>query len=170
MKCLKCDSTKMKRKRIRFSPEVKGIRVDVVVEAMVCDKCHTPLMDSSMMDELRRAAADKYRADRGLLTASEIRSYRNSLGMSQSAFARYLNVGEASIKRWETYYVQDAGQNEHIRLKCDEAYAELNFLEVYWKTHKPDKFSEEMKKAGFKNVKYYPLTGGIVYIHAGDKE
>lgn len=40
-------------------------------------------------------------------------------------------------------------------------------IKVYYK---PDKFSEEMKKAGFKNVKYYPLTGGIVYIHAGDKE
>ena len=39
-------------------------------------------------------------------------------------------------------------------------------IRVYYK---PNKFSEEMTKAGFKNVKYYPLTGGIVYIHAGDK-
>ena len=36
---------------------------------------------------------------------------------------------------------QVAGQDDHIRLKCDEAYAELNFLDVYWKTHKPDKVS-----------------------------
>jgi hypothetical protein len=45
--------------------------------------------------------------------------------MSQTAFASYLKVGEASIKRWETYYVQDVVQDDHIRLKCDEAYAEL---------------------------------------------
>jgi len=117
-------------------------------------------MDSSMMDELRKAAAEKYRADRGLLTASEIRSYRESLGMSQSAFARYLNVGEASIKRWETYYVQDAGQDEHIRLKCDEAYAELNFLDVYWKKHKPDKFSggKQFNLQFFKNVALYLVS------------
>ena len=160
MKCLKCDSTNLKRKRIRFSPEVKGINVDVVVEAMVCEECHTPVMDSSMMNDLRRAAADKYRVDQGLLMSSEIRSYRELLGMSQSAFARYLNVGEASIKRWETYYVQDAGQDEHIRLKCDEAYAELNFLDVYWKTHKPDVFSgkKQFNLQLFKNVALYLVS------------
>ena len=46
--------------------------------------------------------------------------------MSQAAFANYLKVGEASIKRWETYFVQDVVQDDHIRLKCDEAYAEVN--------------------------------------------
>ena len=160
MKCLKCDSTNLKRKRIRFSPEVKGINIDVVVEAMVCEECHTPVMDSSMMNDLRRAAADKYRADQGLLGSLEIRTYRESLGMSQSAFARYLNVGEASIKRWETYYVQDAGQDEHIRLKCDEAYSELNFLDVYWKTHKPDVFSggKQFNLQLFKNVALYLVS------------
>ena len=63
------------------------------------------------------------------------------LGMSQAAFANYLKVGEASIKRWETYFVQDAVQDDHIRLRCDEAYAELNALEVHWKSHPPDIYS-----------------------------
>jgi len=35
--------------------------------------------------------------------------------------------------------------------------------------YKPEDFAAEMKKAGFKNVTYYPLCHGIVYIHAGDK-
>ncbi len=39
-------------------------------------------------------------------------------------------------------------------------------IRVYYE---PEKFADEMKKAGFKNVKYYPLTQGIVYIHSGDK-
>jgi demethylmenaquinone methyltransferase/2-methoxy-6-polyprenyl-1,4-benzoquinol methylase len=34
----------------------------------------------------------------------------------------------------------------------------------------PDEFKEKMEKAGFKNVKYQRLTGGIVCIHTGDKE
>ena len=74
--------------------------------------------------------------------------------MSQSSFARYLNVGEASIKRWETYYVQDTGQDEHIRLKCDEAYAEINFFDVYWIQHEPDVYSGNRKfnLQLFKNV------------------
>jgi hypothetical protein len=57
--------------------------------------------------------------------------------MSQAAFANYLKVGEASVKRWETYYVQD----DHIRLKCDEAYAEHNALEVHWKSQSSDIYS-----------------------------
>ena len=145
---------------MRFNPKIKGVEVDVVVEAFVCDDCGSPLMNSAMMNELRKAAADQYRIDRGLLTSAQIRSYREAIGMSQAGFARYLNVGEASIKRWETYYVQDASQDEHIRLKCDEAYAEVNFLKVHWKTNTPDIFSGNKKFNFqiFKNVTLYLIS------------
>jgi hypothetical protein len=98
-------------------------------------------MDGGQMNTLRRSAADKYRKQHNLLTSEDIIKYRALLGMSQAAFASYLKVGEASVKRWETYYVQDVVQDDHIRLKCDEAYAELNALEVHWKSHAPDIYS-----------------------------
>lgn len=141
MKCLTCDSEKFESKNIRFNPEIKGEEVEVVVPSFVCTKCQTPLMDGDQMNVLRRSAADKYRKRHNLLTSEEIIKYRALLGMSQAAFANYLKVGEASIKRWETYYVQDVVQDDHIRLKCDEAYAELNALEVHWKSHSADIFS-----------------------------
>jgi putative zinc finger/helix-turn-helix YgiT family protein len=141
MKCLNCDCEKFEIKNIRFNPEIKGEEVEVVVPSSVCTKCQTPLMDGEQMNLLRRNAADKYRKQHNLLTSEEIIKYRATLGMSQSAFANYLKVGEASIKRWETYYVQDVVQDDHIRLKCDEAYAELNALEVHWKSHASDIFS-----------------------------
>ena len=40
-------------------------------------------------------------------------------------------------------------------------------IRVYYS---PEDFSREMVNAGFKNVRYYPLCKGIVYIHVGDKE
>jgi putative zinc finger/helix-turn-helix YgiT family protein len=141
MKCLSCDSEDFEVKNMRFNPEIKGETVDVVVSSYVCTNCQTPLMDGSQMNLLRRAAVDKYRKQHNLLTSEEIIKYRTSLGMSQAAFANYLKVGDASIKRWETYYVQDVVQDDHIRLKCDEAYAELNALEVHWKSHTADVFS-----------------------------
>ena len=67
MKCLKCNSSNFKKQRVRFNPEIKGDNVEVVVEAMVCQDCNTSVMDSSMMNELRRAAADKYRSDKELV-------------------------------------------------------------------------------------------------------
>lgn len=141
MKCLNCDSEKFEEKNLRLTPEVKGVEVEVVLPSFVCTKCKTPLMDTEQMNALRRAAADKYRETNNLLTSQEIIYFRTTLGMSQVAFANYLKVGEASVKRWESYYVQDVAQDEHMRLKCDEAYADFNALEVHWKSHTPDEYS-----------------------------
>lgn len=141
MKCLHCDGKEFKEKNCRFTPEIKGEEVDVVAPAMVCAQCNTPLMNDEQMSYLRKMAADAYRKKHGLLTSEEIQHFRSLFGMSQAAFASYLKVGEASIKRWETYFIQDTGQDEHIRLKCDEAYAEFSALSVHWKSHSPDVFS-----------------------------
>lgn len=141
MKCLHCDNEKFEEKNLRFTPEIKGEEVEVIVPSFVCIKCQAPLMDADQMNRLRRMAADQYRKQHHLLTSQEIIKFRQMLGMSQTAFANYLKVGEASIKRWETYFVQDVVQDDHIRLKCDEAYAEFNALEVHWKSHSPDFYS-----------------------------
>lgn len=141
MKCLNCDGNIFKEKNYRFTPEIKGEEVEVIAPAMVCVKCNTPLMNDEQMNNLRKATANAYRKIHGLLTSEEIVKFRSSFGMSQAAFANYLKIGEASIKRWETYFVQDTSQDEHIRLKCDEAYAEHSALNVYWKSHPPDIYS-----------------------------
>ncbi len=141
MKCLHCDNDKFQEKYLCFTPEIKGEQIEVTAAAFACTQCQEPLMNDTQMNAFRKAAADKYRKLHNLLTSDEIIAFRSVLGMSQTAFANYLKVGEASVKRWETYYVQDVGQDEHIRLKCDEAYAEFNALEVHWKSHPPDEFS-----------------------------
>ncbi len=126
---------------MRFTPEIKGEHVAVLVLTHVCTECTAPLMDTTQMNHLRRAAADQYRRMHQLLTSDEIIKFREALGMSQVAFANYLKVGEASVKRWETYFVQDVVQDENIRLKCDQAYAESNALEVHCKAHPADIYS-----------------------------
>lgn len=157
MKCLKCDKTQFIEQKVRFTPEIKGETLEVIVPCTVCKNCQTPLMNTQQMSVLRRASVDKYKENHHLLTSSQIIAYREELGMSQSAFARYLGAGEASIKRWETYYIQDASQDELIRLKCDEAAAEINFLNVHWKRDEPNIYSGNIKfnLQLFKNVALY---------------
>ncbi|MDN3509463.1 MAG: DUF4065 domain-containing protein [Candidatus Neptunochlamydia sp.] len=157
MKCLKCNKTEFIEQKVRFTPEIKGETLEVIVPCMVCKNCQTPLMNTKQMNMLRHASADKYRENHNLLTSSQIMNYREELGMSQSAFARYLGVGEASIKRWETYFIQDTSQDELIRLKCDEATAEMNFLNVHWKRDEPNIYSGNIKfnLQLFKNVALY---------------
>lgn len=157
MKCVACNGARFDRKRVRFPVEIKGETVDVLSEAFVCEKCGESQMDTEQMNDFRRNSADTYRKKHGLLTSSEIIKFREDLKMSQTQFAQYLNVGEASIKRWETYYIQDESQNDHIRLKCDAAYAELNALQVYCKSHPPDIYNGHrmLNLELFKNAALY---------------
>ena len=145
MKCLKCNCTEFRTKKIRFSPVLKGEIVEVLLPAYVCNECEEPLMDSKQMNALRKAAADKYRSNHDLLTSQEIVAFRKNFKMSQTEFARHLKVGEASIKRWETYYIQDESQDEHIRLKSDEVSAESNALNMHWKNSLKDIYSGHRK-------------------------
>jgi len=127
-KCLKCGDLIFEIKNLRFNPQIKKQNVEVVVPCNVCQSCNATLMDSEQMNTLRRVAADRYREMNGLLTSKQIVAYREKLGLSQISFARFLNVGEASIKRWETYYIQDNSQDDHIRVKCDPLYSESNYF------------------------------------------
>lgn len=58
MKCLNCDCEKFESKNIRFSPEIRGEEVEVIVPSFVCMQCQTPWMDGEQMNVLRRSAAD----------------------------------------------------------------------------------------------------------------
>lgn len=42
--------------------------------------------------------------------------------MNQVQFAKFLSVGEASVKRWETWLVQDRSSDHLIRLKCKDIF------------------------------------------------
>ncbi|HEX2582600.1 MAG TPA: type II TA system antitoxin MqsA family protein, partial [Chlamydiales bacterium] len=125
-KCLKCNDSVFEVKNLRVDLTIKKQTIEVVVPSNVCKGCNAALMNSEQMNLLRKMSADKYREINGLLTSKEIIAFREKLGLSQIAFARYLNVGEASIKRWETYYIQDESQDDHIRIKCDQSYSEAH--------------------------------------------
>lgn len=145
MKCLQCNGTEFTLKKTRLSSMVKNQLVEVIIPCNVCKSCHTPLMNAHQMNLLRKATSDKYRLDNGLLTSDQIIRYRKTLNLSQPAFANHLNVGEASIKRWESYYIQDASQDDHIRIKCDLLFARDNYNELLTIYDKPNKYNGNKK-------------------------
>lgn len=158
MKCHKCKNEQFKNMKMRFPFEMRGKQLEVIVPAFVCTTCNEPSMDSEQMNVLRRESADAYKKSCGLLTSTEIANFRKRLGMTQSEFAKYLSVGEASIKRWETYYIQDESQNDHIRLKCDQDMACLNALEVSWKNTPAD------DKSGNKSFRIDLFTNVVLFL------
>mgnify|MGYP000253125306 CR=1 FL=1 len=139
MICLKCENEKFESKNVKVEQEFKGQSFNVVVDAHVCTGCGFHQFDDEQANMLRRVTVDTFKANNDLLTSDQVKDYREGLEMSQSQFAAYIGVGVASVKRWETYFVQDKSQDDLIRIKCDPSSAQNNALEVRWAHEHPDK-------------------------------
>lgn len=126
MKCFDCGKGMLKRRDAVVSGVIKGEELSVVTPALVCEKCGQIAMEGADVPEHLRRLADAYRRGHHLLTSDEIRAQRKALKMSQRAFANYLGVGEASIKRWELGAIQDEVFDRYIRLKTDPKEASAN--------------------------------------------
>jgi HTH-type transcriptional regulator/antitoxin MqsA len=66
-----------------------------------CADCGESYLSGDEMDAVQRAAADIVREREGLLSPEEIRSLRESMGLSQAAFERLIGAGEKTVVRWE---------------------------------------------------------------------
>jgi len=124
MICLKCDNEDFApNPNAEIEQEFRGETFKVVSPVMECEHCGWQVLAEGQMDELGRRTSDAFRKRHNLLTSVEIKELRMSLNMSQRQFAEFLRVGEASVKRWENWKVQDASSDELIRLKCMMAKA-----------------------------------------------
>jgi putative zinc finger/helix-turn-helix YgiT family protein len=130
MKCFNCELGILKRRETEVTSPFRGGEYTVSTPALVCDRCAYVAFDPKDGQEHMRRVADAYRKDHNLLTSGEIQSRRKALRMTQREFAKYLSVGEASIKRWELGAVQDEAHDRYIRLKTDPAEADQNAHEV----------------------------------------
>ena len=78
-----------------------------------CSRCGAIVLDDEADDKvsnaLRRAA--------GLLSPEEIRRGRESLGLTQKQLAQKLQVGEATLSRWETGgQIQQRSMDQLLRI------------------------------------------------------
>jgi putative zinc finger/helix-turn-helix YgiT family protein len=129
MNCIQCGN-ELKEKVASFEGQYAGEKFTVHVPGLVCEDCGYQTLHAKQVDSYQVAVADAYRAKHKLLTSAEIRKLRAQRGMNQEQFAAYLNVGSASVKRWELGKVQDTSMDELIRIKCDLYRAEQNVANV----------------------------------------
>ena len=97
----------------------RGENLNVLTPVTVCRDCNFQFLGGGQIDELRRRTADAYRKKHKLLTSADIVSRRKALGDTQEEFAKRLKVGVASVKRWETWLVQDERNDQVIREETD---------------------------------------------------
>lgn len=138
MKCFRCGKGNMTPQHTEMRSEIRGEAVLVSTEAMVCSKCGFQTLTDEQSAEYTLRSADRYRESKGLLTGKELKAIRERLGMNQLAFASFLKVGVASVKRWELGLIQDQAMDELIRLRTDIRRAERNLEELRARLAKVD--------------------------------
>jgi putative zinc finger/helix-turn-helix YgiT family protein len=99
--------------------------VNITYQAVhcICPVCGVEAGTVNQTAETQKAIADAYRKAMNLLTSEEIREGRKRLGLSQETLAKRMNVGIASIKRWEGGLIQTRSMDKALRLALREEIA-----------------------------------------------
>lgn len=95
--------------------ELKGVDVTYTARLQRCAACGLELADIEEAAEMQERLADSYRQAVGLLGSEEIRGLRQDKGLSQQTLADALDVGIASIKRWESGVIQSKSMDTLLR-------------------------------------------------------
>jgi putative zinc finger/helix-turn-helix YgiT family protein len=119
MKTLNCPKGHgpMELKNLNKQKTFKGVDIEYMAEAFVCPECGLEAGTMQSAGNVQRAIADAYRTKTGLLTGPEIRSLREAKGLTQQQLAEVMNIGIASIKRWETGMIQSKSMDHALRMQ-----------------------------------------------------
>ena len=90
---------------------VCGEDVEVESQVMVCTVCGEELFNGELDSATLINAYNEYRRKHKLLLPEEIRKIREQYGLSQRSFAKLLNWGDKTIRRYENGAVQDRAHN-----------------------------------------------------------
>ena len=101
------------RKEITF----KGVDLAVNADSYICPACSIEAGTTETAGALQQVISDAYRAKKSLLTSDEIKELRKKRNLTQRQLAEMMNIGIASIKRWETGTLQSESMDHALRMQ-----------------------------------------------------
>jgi len=107
---------KMASKKSEKKTKFRGVDLNIPVEDYSCPVCGVEAGTVDQTASLQKAISEAYRKAVNLLTGKEIVEARKRLNLSQDALAMRMNVGIASIKRWEGGQIQSKSMDHALRL------------------------------------------------------
>lgn len=118
--CPKCDlSVEASICESKDELVVKGCPVQALQQHATCPNCKTELADEDMLRFNLDAAYNEYRRENELLTITEIHDTYERYGLSQASFAKLLDLGAATISRYENGALQTKQIDTAIRNATD---------------------------------------------------
>lgn len=124
MKCITCGHVVEPEAPRTLEAELKGEHVTVQLDVPQCLNCGEVVLLGKHVRAYHRAVSDAYRRKVGLLTMDEIDSLRRNLNMTLRAFASYVSVGVATLKRWRRGEIQTEALDSLVRFRADLQYTE----------------------------------------------
>ena len=94
----------------------RGVDIDVPVEQYLCPVCGIKAGTIEQTSAIQKAISNAYRKATHLLTGEDITEGRKKLNLTQAALAKRMNVGIASIKRWEGGLIQSKSMDQALRM------------------------------------------------------
>ncbi len=114
--CLCCmEEHEVRIVRVQERTLFKNVTLNYTAEYFYCDAAEELYMDEAMMEQNDIRMKDAYRAEAGLLTASEISSIRSKYGISQKDLCILLGWGGKTITRYEGHQVQDKAHDSILK-------------------------------------------------------
>lgn len=99
--------------------KVHGEEILVKVKVYHCIEGDHYFYDLKDEEDKYQTAYREYRKRKGLLRPEEIKHIRETYGLSQRAFARFLSWGAITVQRYETGALQDSGHNTLLNFLKD---------------------------------------------------
>lgn len=110
--CEHCDAMKeFDVKTHKESYHVYGELIEIDAEVAVCKTCGSVIFNEELDTSNIIRAQNKYRTKHKLLTAKQIIEIREQYGLSQRSFAKLLDWGDKTIRRYESGSVQSKAHN-----------------------------------------------------------
>ena len=98
-------------KSVVASFPVYGEQIQIQSSIAVCKECGSEIFNEQLDSNNLLLAQNEYRKKHKLLTASEIIAIREQYGLSQRSFAKLLDWGDKTIRRYESGSVQSKAHN-----------------------------------------------------------
>lgn len=98
----------------RESYDVCGEEIEIDAQILVCAECGEEFFCQELDNATLVNAYNEYRRKHKLLLPEEIKKIREQYGLSQRSFAKLLNWGDKTIRRYENGSVQDKAHNSLI--------------------------------------------------------
>ena len=90
---------------------VYGEHIEIQANVAVCKTCGSVIFNEELDSKNILIAQNEYRKKHKLLTANEIIAIREQYGLSQRSFAKLLDWGDKTIRRYESGSVQSKAHN-----------------------------------------------------------